>query len=157
MNWSTLPHPEATSPSLMTDVLQSPQVLVQCNGTYALAVYQVHLTHPEIFEEQGHWRVDGHNGNWDKHVKQWAELPPLTTSLDLTEAYEMICDIIVQNESIHSLQDLKKYLKENVTFEYTRDDLITAYNWAGQMVLRIIRHKFGEEAYQNCLKTSGEN
>lgn len=78
MHWN-LPSnpPEASLQSLITDVMTSPTVVVQVKDYYALGQYTKHLTEPTLDKEQGNWRIVGHNGNWDKHVKGWHELAPL--------------------------------------------------------------------------------
>ena len=72
---SNPPVPNQTS--LITDVMQSPEVVVQIKDHYAIGRYTHHID-PCINKEQGYWRINGHNGNWDCHIKGWYALPPLT-------------------------------------------------------------------------------
>ena len=78
MHWNLASTPpEASLQSLITDVMTSPTVVVQVKDYYALGQYTKHLTDLTLDKEQGHWRLVGHNGNWDKHVKGWHSLAPL--------------------------------------------------------------------------------
>lgn len=67
-------------------------------------------------------------------------------ALELTEAYQKICQILVDNESIVSREDLKTHLDGLMDFPYTNDDMCLAYDWACQAIKRIIVHNYGEEA-----------
>ena len=68
--------PVTNQKSLITDVMQSPEVVVQVKDYYAIARYTQHID-PCINKEQGHWRINGHVGNWDRYVKGWHALPLL--------------------------------------------------------------------------------
>ena len=68
--------PVTNQKSLVTDVMQSPEVVVQVKDHYAIARYTQHID-PCINKEQGHWRINGHVGNWDRYVKGWHALPLL--------------------------------------------------------------------------------
>lgn len=65
--------------------------------------------------------------------------------MNLTLAYEKICDIIVHNPSIVTPQDLQNYM-QSTDIVYTLDDLNMAYSWAMQAVKRVIIHNFGEQS-----------
>lgn len=67
-------------------------------------------------------------------------------SLQLTEAYQKICQILVDNESIVSREELKTHLDGLMDFPYTNDDMCLAYDWACQAIKRIIIHNYGKEA-----------
>lgn len=67
-------------------------------------------------------------------------------SLQLTEAYQKICQILVNNESILSREDLKIHLDGLMDFPYTNDDMHLAYDWACQAIKRIIVYNYGEDA-----------
>lgn len=60
--------------------------------------------------------------------------------MDLTPAYETICDIIVDNENIITVEDLRNHLG-TTDLVYTEDDMLLAYNWSGQAVKRIMKNK----------------
>lgn len=67
-------------------------------------------------------------------------------ALELTEAYQKICQILVDNESIISREDLKTHLDGLIDFPYTHDDIHLAYDWGTQAIKRLIVHNFGQEA-----------
>ena len=60
--------------------------------------------------------------------------------MNITPAYETICNIIVTNTNILTEEDLKKHL-ETIDLEYTEDDMYLAYNWACQAVKHVIEYK----------------
>lgn len=64
---------------------------------------------------------------------------------NITPAYLEICQIICDQETIFSEQDLRDHLKI-INFSYTKDDLELAYSWSMQGVKRIIVYNFGESA-----------
>ncbi len=65
--------------------------------------------------------------------------------MNLTLAYEKICDIIVHNPSIVTPQDLQIHM-QSTNINYTLDDINMAYSWAMQAVKRVIVHNFGQQA-----------
>ena len=65
--------------------------------------------------------------------------------MNLTLAYEEICDIIVHNPSIVTLQDLQIHM-QSTNINYTLDDINMAYSWAMQAVKRVIVYNFGQQA-----------
>lgn len=67
-------------------------------------------------------------------------------AFELTEAYQKICQILVDNESITSRENLKTHLDGLMDFPYTNDDMCLAYDWACQAIKRIIVYNYGEEA-----------
>lgn len=102
-NWITdtvptelIPHP------YMIDTLSSKPVVVlissKISGNYAcIATYNVHTDH-DINKEQGHWRVVGHNGNWDKRILGWSHLPE---NIYYTENSHILLDTTVCSKEIH--------------------------------------------------------
>ena len=68
--------PVPNQKSLITNVMQSPEVVVQVKDYYEIGRYTQHIDQL-INKEQGYWRINGHNGNWDRHIKGWSALPAL--------------------------------------------------------------------------------
>lgn len=64
---------------------------------------------------------------------------------NITPAYLEICQIICDQETIFSKQDLIDHLK-TIDFLYTENDMELAYSWSMQGVKRVIVYNFGENA-----------
>ena len=65
----------------LTDTITSKQVVVlvssKIDGNYPCIATYTKNVDSSIDEEQGHWRLVGHNGNWDKRVLGWFPLPDI--------------------------------------------------------------------------------
>lgn len=58
--------------------------------------------------------------------------------VNLTENYEIICQRIVENSDIKTIDDLIQYMPTSGLTGYTDEDVHTAFGWALQAISRVI-------------------